>query len=67
MATMDHRAEIERMRLQIASLLKETPPRRKRAEEISYKLNRLIQLQLKREGKIIRKLHDRRASCMSAM
>ena len=60
MASMDHRAEIERMRAQIAALLKETPPRRKRADEISYRLNRLIQLQLKREGKITRKLHERR-------
>jgi hypothetical protein len=62
MASMDHRAEIERMRAQIAGLLAEKPPRRKRADEISYKLNRLIQLQLKREGKILRKLHERRVA-----
>ena len=62
MASMDHRAEIERMRAQVAALLNEKPPRRKRAREIGQKLNRLIQLQLKREGRIIKKLAERRVA-----
>lgn len=62
MANMDHRAEIERMRAQIASLLNENPPRRQRAKEIGFKLNRLIQLQLKRENKIVKKLNERRVA-----
>ena len=60
MASMDHRAEIERMRAQVWALLNEKPPRRQRASEIGQKLNRLIHLQLKREGKILRKMHERR-------
>lgn len=65
MATMDHRREIEHLRGQIAGLLSENPPRRQRAKEIGFRLNRLIQLQLKRENKIVRKLNERRSHAVA--
>lgn len=61
MTANDHLQEIEYLRTKIVGLLAENPPRRSRAKELGMRLNRLIQLQLKREMKIHRRLHEQRA------
>jgi hypothetical protein len=54
----DHVREIEYLRARVAALLAEKPPKRSRAKMIGLRLNRMIQLQLKRENKIVKRLHD---------
>ena len=54
----NHTREIEYLRNKIAGLLHETPPKRKLATKYGTRLNRLIQLQLKRETIIERKQHE---------
>lgn len=62
---IDKWPEIEKLRLRIAGLLNQEPPRRSEAKRLGVTLGLLMLNQLKRENKIVKKLNERREHALA--